>query len=177
MPTRHQVLRSASYFAGIVYILFSTILLYIFTQYIISNLISLARTGEVSTAEEISAIDNFVFDAIILIFFFSSISYTISQLLVYMFPEIKSKKDDGISFQSTPYNVVLQISTEDEVTVIEKIKELAPRAYKFEIARATGLSKMKIHRIINRLEQRDILSVVKVGRNSQISLQNWLLSN
>ncbi len=96
----------------------------------------------------------------------------------YYYPEIRpSQKKDELGPQATPYEVLIYISTPDEVKVIEAIKKLENKAYQFEIARYTGLSKMKVHRIIQRLAERGIIDIEKRGKYNRISLKKWVISN
>ena len=95
--------------------------------------------------------------------------------LSYFFPELREKMHGGaISSNATPYEVLAYISTPEEINVIETIRSLSPHAYKFEIARKTGLSRMKVHRIVQRLAERGIAIIERSGRYSKIHLADWL---
>lgn len=99
-----------------------------------------------------------------------SIIYT-----VHLYPDLRETfHGTGLNKNASPYEIVTFISTEEEVEVLEAIKELAPKAYKFEIARITELSRMKVHRILLRLSSRGIVDVKKDGKYSQIYLADWL---
>ena len=96
----------------------------------------------------------------------------------YYFPEIREKvRNQTINPNASPLEVILFVSTSDEVKVIEAVKTLGNRAYQFEIARVGDLSRMKVHRVIKRLADRDILYSTKEGKHSRIFLSNWLLSD
>ena len=96
--------------------------------------------------------------------------------VINSFPEVANAiHGRTLSQSATPFEVLLHISSNEEISILESIKKLSPKAYKFEIARQTGLSRMKVHRIITRLSDRGILEVDKDGRYSQVRLANWLL--
>lgn len=96
--------------------------------------------------------------------------------MYYYYPEIRQFMGDKkkISSSSSPLDVVLYISTPEEAQVIAAIDELQQRTYQFEIARVTGLSRMKVHRILKRLEERDIVHRDQDGRGGRVFLSTWL---
>lgn len=95
--------------------------------------------------------------------------------LSYFYPDLREKiHGKEISSNATPLEVLMYMSTDDEINVIQSIKSLAPKAYKFEIARKSGLSRMKVHRILMRLNERGVVRIVKDGRYSQIYLNDWI---
>ena len=160
--------------SGVLYALTSMVLLYYFAEYILMNLIHLIRYGSV-IGSGLSPVENYYFDLLVFFFFISSLSFTLFQLFSIIYPEITKSHISPPTPRSTPFEVLLYISTEEEAKVLQAIKDLAPRAYKFEIARKTGLSRMKVHRIIQRFESRGIVQVTKIGRNSQVTLSSWLI--
>ena len=68
----------------------------------------------------------------------------------------------------------MYICNSDEVDVINAVKNLPHGAYQFEIANLASLSRMKVHRVIKRLVERDILVRVGEGRNSKLYLADWI---
>lgn len=112
----------------------------------------------------------------ILLFIFSIGILFTSVYMTYLFPEIRDTvHKTELKSNATPFEVLLYVSTDEEVSLLQSIKELSPRAYKFELARKTGLSRMKVHRILLRLAERGILHVEKEGRYSQVTLADWLM--
>ncbi len=172
MRKLHKIIFSLS---GILYIITGLFLLIVFSDYIIRNAVSLLTNGHIDPlSNDLDDKDNYIFDFIVFIFLLSSLTITIFHIFRFIFPNIGKRKIDIMPILSTPFDIVKYISTEDEILVLDILKELHPRAYKFEIARKTELSKMKVHRIVTRLEQRDIVEITKIGRNSQVRLKNWL---
>ena len=95
--------------------------------------------------------------------------------LSYFYPDLREKiHGKEISSNPSSLEVLLYISTDDEIKIIQSIQSLAPKAYKFEIARETGLSRMRVHRILMRLNERGIVRIIKDGRYSQVYLMDWI---
>lgn len=94
----------------------------------------------------------------------------------YYFPEVRTRKHvtDAPDATATPMQVIKYVSTEEENAVIEAIHELSERTYQFEIARVSGLSRMKVHRVLKRLEERGIIRRESEGRGSRVFLAEWL---
>lgn len=94
----------------------------------------------------------------------------------YYFPEIrpKNRSVEMITNTAKPLEVVRYISNEEERSVISAIIALNERTYQFEISRETGLSRMKVHRILKRLEERGIVKRDNEGRGSRVFLVDWL---
>lgn len=96
-------------------------------------------------------------------------------LFLYYFPEIREQiHNKTLSSAATPFEVILHISTAEEVLVVKAIEKLSPKVYQFEISKETELSRMKVHRIVTRLSERGIINVEKIGKNSQVSLSKWM---
>lgn len=110
-----------------------------------------------------------------LFFIFSVGILTGGIYLTHFYPEVRERiHGSKISSNPTSLEVLMYISTDDEIEIIKSIQSLAPKAYKFEIARNTGLSRMKVHRILMRMNERRIVRIVKDGRYSQIYLTDWV---
>lgn len=94
----------------------------------------------------------------------------------YYYPELRERNSkQQISRDASPLEVILFVSTTDETRVIHAIQALKNRAYKFEISRLTGLSRMKVHRIVTRLAEREIVRILKEGRHVRVFLEEWLV--
>ncbi|MCH8907464.1 MAG: hypothetical protein IH840_10280 [Candidatus Heimdallarchaeota archaeon] len=102
---------------------------------------------------------------------------TFSGLLAfyYYYPEIRNRPNvDELKDNPTILDVVKYISNGDEVQIIDAIRQLDKGAYQFEITSLTDLSRMKVHRVIKRLVDRDILFKEGNGRNSKIYVSEWI---
>lgn len=95
--------------------------------------------------------------------------------MFYYYPEIRNRSGNNILKENpSVIDIIKYISNEDEVKVIDSLKKLNKGAYQFEIANLSSLSRMKVHRIIKRLVDRDILNKDGEGRNSKIFLSKWI---
>jgi uncharacterized membrane protein len=106
--------------------------------------------------------------------------------LVYFlaFPEIRTVKSvaavsaEQLSPQNpyTAYASVLKTLTDEERKVIEVLKAHDGKYLQKYIRKETGLSRLKTHRIIMRLAEREIVTLEKSGNTNQVLLAEWLRS-
>ena len=97
----------------------------------------------------------------------------------YYYPEIRPHKHNGRMLTSkNPLDVVKYISNENEVKVIEAIGRLPHGAYQFEISNLADLPRMKVHRVVNKLVEQDILIKMEPkdgeSKNSKYYISEWL---
>ncbi|MCH8907383.1 MAG: hypothetical protein IH840_09870 [Candidatus Heimdallarchaeota archaeon] len=96
----------------------------------------------------------------------------------YFYPEIINRPEDTILDERlSVLDIVKYTSSEDEVNLMNSIKKFDNGAYQFEIASLCNLSRMKVHRVIKRLVDRQILRKEGEGRNSKIYLSTWITNN
>ena len=99
-----------------------------------------------------------------------------SLMFLYYFPEIRpNRKRSGFPQSSSPFDVIVHISNTEEVKILEAIKQRGNKAYQFELSRDTGLNRMKVHRVVYRLVERDMLHIEKIGKNKLLRISPWLL--
>jgi uncharacterized membrane protein len=108
-------------------------------------------------------------------------------VIVYLiaFPPIKQAKaavepSQTTVLPQTPHNkqtlvAVLKVLTEDERKVVETIasSETGSMLQK-EIRWKTGLSRVKIHRVVARLAERGIVQVEKQDNTNKVTLSDWI---
>jgi hypothetical protein len=95
---------------------------------------------------------------------------------LYYFPGIRSSKNKPeIPETKSAFDIIAHISNDNEESIMNAIKARNNKAYQFELSQDTGLSRMKVHRVVRRLIERDILTVKKVGKNKLLSLSEWIL--
>jgi len=94
----------------------------------------------------------------------------------YYFPEVRprNRKLKSPKPDSKPLDIVMYVMSDDEAEVLKAVKQLGERTYQFEIAKVTGMSRMKVHRVLKKLEDRQILERDKDGRGSRVFLAEWL---
>jgi predicted transcriptional regulator len=72
------------------------------------------------------------------------------------------------------YESVLKTLTEEERKVIRVLNAHEGKYLQKYIKSETGLSRLKTHRIVARLADRDIVTLEKSGNTNQVQLANWL---
>jgi uncharacterized membrane protein len=86
----------------------------------------------------------------------------------------KQGTDESAIFSKVTWPVLIKTSKPDERKVLEVLASHDGKYLQKLIVKETGLSKLRIHRIIARLEERGILNVVESGNTNQVSLADWL---
>jgi uncharacterized membrane protein len=101
--------------------------------------------------------------------------------LVYflMFPEITTadhaKNAGQVSGQnSTAYDAIVKTLTEEERKVIQVLKTHNGKYLQKYIRKEAGLSRLKTHRILARLADRDIVALKKSGNTNEVHLSEWI---
>jgi uncharacterized membrane protein len=75
---------------------------------------------------------------------------------------------------SNAFESVAKTLTADERKIVEALNAHSGVYLQKYIKSETGLSRLKIHRIIARLADRGIVSLEKAGNTNQVHLANWL---
>ena len=73
-----------------------------------------------------------------------------------------------------PIDAVYKVLLPDEQKVVRILKETGGRATQKELARKTGLSRVKIHRNVHRLAEKNIVTIEPAGKTNMITLTEWL---
>lgn len=93
----------------------------------------------------------------------------VGALMHYLaFPEIKSPPDEVK--RSGSYDAVLRFLKEDEKKVVEVLRNSGSESLQKDLAKQTGLSKIKTHRVIARLAERGVVSAQRHGRTNRVRL-------
>ncbi|HEX9862897.1 MAG TPA: hypothetical protein VGB11_06425 [Candidatus Bathyarchaeia archaeon] len=106
--------------------------------------------------------------------------------LVYFlaFPEIRTAKLSVTASAeqlppqnpNTAYASVLKTLTDEERKIIGVLKAHDGKYLQKYIRKEAGLSRLKTHRIIMRLAEREIVTLEKSGNTNQVLLADWLRS-
>lgn len=99
-----------------------------------------------------------------------------------IFPEISRESQETLKpiekisqiKQASSLDTILKVLREDERKVIETIVQASGTMLQKDIARTTGFSRVKTHRILYRLSKRGIVTAEKYYNTYQISLAEWL---
>lgn len=73
-----------------------------------------------------------------------------------------------------PLGVVMRVLKPDERAALEVLRNSGGVCLQKDITRASGLSKLKTHRVVARLAERGVIEVRRVGNTNQITVPNWL---
>ncbi len=100
-------------------------------------------------------------------------------LLAYLvlFPEIKQipLKETALPKEQQSLTAVLKVLKDDERRVVELLMSSDGTMLQSDIARKTGFSRVKTHRILYRLSSRGIVTAEKYYNTYRITLADWLL--
>jgi len=76
----------------------------------------------------------------------------------------------------TPYTSVSKTLTSEERKVLDVLVSHDGKHLQKYLRAETGLSRLKIHRIVTRLAERGIVTLEKVGNTNEVRLSSWLTS-
>ena len=96
-----------------------------------------------------------------------------------VFPEIKTasqaRSAHPVSVQnSSAYEAIVKTLTDEERKVIQVLKTHNGKYLQKYIRKEAGLSRLKTHRILARLSDRDIVTLKKFGNTNEVQLSDWL---
>jgi len=97
-----------------------------------------------------------------------------------MFPEIVLEKDQKFNVEEgfpASFEGAMKVLREDEKEVCMAIWKEGGTALQKDVRWATGLSKVKTHRVVTRLASRGVITVRKEGNRNTLSLASWLYKN
>jgi hypothetical protein len=91
----------------------------------------------------------------------------IGLLIYYLLNEEIDKKEKDINVKS---RTILNLLTEPEKKIIEKIIENDGKIRQYELTYIEGISKVKVHRLILKLEENGIIKKEKLGKVNNLIL-------
>ena len=96
-----------------------------------------------------------------------------------LFPEIKTASqarsaEQGAHQNSTAYDAIVKTLTDEERKVIQVLKAHNGKYLQKYIRKEAGLSRLKTHRILSRLADRDMVTLKKTGNTNEVQLSDWL---
>ena len=97
-----------------------------------------------------------------------------------MFPEIVIEEDQKFNVEEgfpTSFEGAMKVLREDEKEVCMAIWKEGGTVLQKDVRWATGLSKVKTHRVVTRLASRGVITVRKEGNRNTLSLASWLYKN
>ena len=97
-----------------------------------------------------------------------------------IFPGIVLEKDQKFNAEEgfpASFEGAMKVLREDEKEVCMAIWKEGGTALQKDVRWATGLSKVKTHRVVTRLASRGVITVRKEGNRNTLSLASWLYKN
>jgi len=100
----------------------------------------------------------------------------------FLFPEIKNRSKSEFSNSSLKssesadlaYSSILKTLTNDERKVLDVLEKHQGKYLQKYIRNEAGLSRLKTHRVLSRLAERDIVVLEKTGNTNEVKLSDWL---
>ncbi len=97
------------------------------------------------------------------------------------YPEIKTTPvsmaaqtaPEPAASQTASWSVLMKSSKPEEKQVLEALASHGGSYQQKFIVKETGLSKLKVHRIVSRFAERGIVTVQKSGNTNEVSLASW----
>jgi uncharacterized membrane protein len=105
------------------------------------------------------------------------VTFTVGLLgYVALFPDIEKKHaaETVVPKEQRSLEAVLRVLKDDERKVVELLMNSDGTMLQNDIARKTGFSRVKTHRILYRLSARGIVTAKKYYNTYQISVADWL---
>lgn len=73
-----------------------------------------------------------------------------------------------------PIDAVYKVLLPDEQKIVGILKDAGGRATQKELTRRTGLGRVKIHRNVHRLAEKNVVTIEPAGKTNTITLTEWL---
>ena len=100
------------------------------------------------------------------------------------FPPIKYSENVALpaaspmpNHQFDPLDILTRVSKPEERAVLDVLRNSGGSCLQKDIVFKTGLTKLKVHRIIVRLSEREIVQVKKMGKTNEVRVPGWLMQN
>ncbi len=84
---------------------------------------------------------------------------------------LMSRSEEAKRRASVNAKILLNLLRDDERRVIEKLIEHGGEMRQYELVHATAMNKVKVHRILRALEDREVIFVEKIGKVNNIRLR------
>lgn len=71
--------------------------------------------------------------------------------------------------------ILLKFLSQDESKVVKKLLNKQGNAMQYELSRLEGLTRLKVHRILSKLERQGIVHIEKIGKVNSVTLAKEIL--
>ncbi|MCL6089144.1 MAG: hypothetical protein M1530_03200, partial [Candidatus Marsarchaeota archaeon] len=136
---------------------------------LVIQIVSIYLKSEHSPLREICGVcpfDNFVIDIFPIVV---SLSALLGAGVYYFMSRKVENKEMGLKSNA---KVILNLLNADERKAVEKLLEGKGKALQAELTRLPGMSKVKSHRIVKRLQERGVITIERFGKTNVIKLND-----
>lgn len=106
--------------------------------------------------------------------FLFKLSFPVAIVLIASVMLFKTKTRTQINISSQPVDSVYRVLLPDEQEVVRVLREKGSISQK-ELSLETGFNKVKVHRLVYRLSEKNVVNIESAGKNNIISLADWLV--
>ncbi|MFO7967226.1 MAG: hypothetical protein R6U44_06480 [Archaeoglobaceae archaeon] len=103
--------------------------------------------------------------------FFLRLSFPVLIVLAVSLMLVKTRSQ--ISAGSQPVDSVYKVLLPDEQEIVRVLREKGSINQK-ELSMETGFNKVKVHRLVYRLSEKNVVNIESAGKSNIISLADWL---
>lgn len=103
---------------------------------------------------------------------FAFLGLMIGLVVFYIMSEKESKKSKVVKINTKK---ILDLLSSEERLIINKLLENNGKVRQYEITYIDGLTKLKVHRLLKRLEAKDIIKKEKIGKVNNVLLDKEIL--
>ncbi len=72
-------------------------------------------------------------------------------------------------------NELMRILTPEEKTIVNLLIKNKGEMLQKDISRALGFSRLKTHRILEKMEKRNIIQRIRIGNTNKVILEDWIM--
>lgn len=87
---------------------------------------------------------------------------------------LKTKTRTQINVGSQPVDSVYRVLLPDEQEIVRVLREKGSISQK-DLSMETGFNKVKVHRLVYRLSEKNVVNIESAGKSNIISLADWLV--
>ncbi len=106
--------------------------------------------------------------------FFFKLSFPVAIVLMVSLMMLKTKTRTQINVGSQPVDSVYRVLLPDEQEIVRVLREKGSISQK-DLSMETGFNKVKVHRLVYRLSEKNVVNIESAGKSNIISLADWLV--
>ncbi|MFP3910053.1 MAG: helix-turn-helix transcriptional regulator [Archaeoglobaceae archaeon] len=109
--------------------------------------------------------------------FFFKLSFPVAIVLMVslMMLKTKTKTRKQLNVSSQPVDSVYRVLLPDEQEIVRVLREKGSITQK-DLSMETGFNKVKVHRLVYRLSEKNVVNIESAGKSNIISLSDWLVN-